>query len=85
MTVSSLRNVRAKSVLDAAAVVENVGDVDGIADGSFVGTREGVWVVDGSNDGFVVGTKEGALVTVRDCVVVGTKEGERVRSLQSNK
>ena len=41
-----------------AIVGANVGDLDGMADGSFVGTSEGVWVVDGS----FVGTEEGERV-----------------------
>jgi len=55
MTASSLRNVRANSVLDTTAVRTNDGDVDGTTDGSFVIIR-------------VVGS--GTFATIREGVLV---------------
>ncbi len=44
MIVSSLRNVRPNSVLNAVAVGTKDGDRDGIQDDSVEGTKEGLWV-----------------------------------------
>jgi len=92
MTVSLLRNVRAKSVFDAAAIGANDGDVDGVEVYFFVRTTEGVWVIaadgkkegdeDGAGLGFFVGVLVGAGVGFFVGVLVRAGVGFLIGSIE---